>query len=90
MRRYTKEDVILFGHIYDLVKVKGYKIDGAKKSLKDKRLVNKIKNSGSEESDLHKLKYELEDIRKGLLNLRFQIQKVKLKSDEMDLDSKEL
>lgn len=90
VRRYTKEDVILFGHIYDLVKVKGYKIDGAKKSLKDKRLVNKIKNSGSEESDLHKLKYELEDIRKGLLNLRFQIQKVKLKSDEMDLDSKEL
>jgi len=88
VRRYTKEDVILFGQIYELVKIKGYKIDGAKKSLKDKRLINKIKRSNPESSDLHKLKYELEDIRKGLLNLRFQIQKVKLKTDQIDFTGK--
>lgn len=78
VRRYKKEDVILFGHIYDLVKIKGYKIDGAKKALKDKKLIKQIKSAHHEESDLHKLKYEMEDIRKGLLNLRFQLQKVKL------------
>lgn len=79
VRRYRKEDVILFGHIYDLIKIKGYKIDGAKKALKDKKLIKQIKSTLTEESDLHKLKYEMEDIRKGLLNLRFQLQKVKLK-----------
>lgn len=73
VRRYTKEDVLLFGEIYELVKIKGYKIDGAKKAIKEKSLIKKIKSYSDEDSDLIKLKIELEKIREGLINLKDKI-----------------
>lgn len=36
-RLYTKEDILLINRIYDLLKTKGYTIEGARKALKEDR-----------------------------------------------------
>ena len=73
VRRYLKEDVLLIGHIYELVKIKGYKLGGAKKALKDKNILKQIKDNSPEVTNLQSLKSELIDIRDGLKILKAKV-----------------
>ena len=59
-RRYSKVDIENIGLIYNLVKKRGFTIDGAKEKIKyDSDKINILKK-------LEKLKSTLEDIRKEL------------------------
>ncbi|MBT8191389.1 MAG: MerR family transcriptional regulator [Saprospiraceae bacterium] len=60
IRRYTSKDISLINDIYQLVKKKGYTLEGAKEGLK------KFKN-------LRKIKTELTGIRKDLEKLKTRI-----------------
>jgi len=60
-RRYTKKDIILINKIYDLLKVRGFTLKGAKDELK-----LQIKT----ENKLEKVKTGLKKIKKGLETLQ--------------------
>jgi len=71
VRRFLKGDVLVVDKIYDLVKTKGYKLEGAKsalKEMKNKPVVATTK--GTDNSKLKSLQSELIEIRKGLSELR--------------------
>ena len=62
IRRYTKEDIEKIEKVYDLVKVRGFTIDGAKKELKRSRTVRKSTKSN--------LLLRLQNIKKRLETIR--------------------
>lgn len=72
VRRFQKEDVLVVNKIYDLVKVKGYKLDGAKQAIKNKTYQPQIKSETTkrDNSKLKQLRDELVAIRKELIDLQ--------------------
>ena len=75
VRKYQKEDILLIDDIYELVKVKGYKLDGAKMALKNKTLPDRPRIDNSSKKHLEDIKSELESIKSGLMEFRKQIKK---------------
>ena len=71
VRRFLKEDVMVVDQIYELVKNKGYKLEGAKSALKEKK--NKPKTASKDKFKLKSIKSELTEIRKGLQELKDSI-----------------
>jgi DNA-binding transcriptional MerR regulator len=66
-RKFTPKDIEIVHRIHDLVKVKGYTLEGAKKALK---LKNKNSDSPMEQEDF--ITQKLLQIRADLLNLKIQ------------------
>ena len=74
VRRFLKEDVLVVDKIYDLVKVKGYKLDGAKLALADKNYqVSEVTHYVRDLEKLKEIKNELLAIRRNLSNIRDQL-----------------
>lgn len=71
-RLFTPKDIKNFARIYDLVKVNGYTLEGAKKALKSKNNdVEQVKNDGmSNAQDENEVIHRLEEIRTRLLKLK--------------------
>lgn len=69
IRRYQKEDILILDRIYELVKVQGFKLDGAKKVLAQ---TNSNSTSGSK-LHLRQAKNELLELRKKLVKLQTKI-----------------
>ena len=57
-RKFTPDDIQYLAKIYDLVKVRGFTLEGAKKELKKKSPASKVEND--------QLKLKLLSIKKGL------------------------
>lgn len=68
-RLFTPKDIEKFNKIYQLVKVQGFTLDGAKKALKSKSDVLTLPNSTSENQHEATIA-QLEAIKKRLLALR--------------------
>lgn len=68
VRRFLKEDVLVVDKIYDLVKVKGYKLEGAKQAIKNKDYKPDIHTPPvqTDTTRLQKLRDELVSIREEL------------------------
>lgn len=64
-RLFTPKEIIKIQNIYQLVKEKGYTLDGAKKALKSKDTVDFTENNNSNE-----LIVRLEDIKAKLLRMK--------------------
>jgi len=60
IRRFTKKDILVLDDIHDLVKVKGYTLEGAKEGLKKLKNLRKIK------AELLSLKSDLEALKKEI------------------------
>jgi DNA-binding transcriptional MerR regulator len=76
VRRFLKEDVLVVNRIYDLVKVRGYKLEGAKLALANKEYTTQSGTAQPMERDLNhlkSLKEELQAIRTNLAKLRDQL-----------------
>lgn len=75
VRRFLKEDVIVVDKIYDLVKVKGYKLEGAKQALKNKshRKTDDNSNLSRHSDELSKVRTHLLSIKNDLLELKSQL-----------------
>ena len=76
VRRFLKEDVLVVNKIYDLVKVRGYKLEGAKLALANKEYTTSSGTTQPIKKDLGQLKSlkeELQAIRANLANLRDQL-----------------
>jgi len=74
VRRFLKEDVIVVDKIYELVKIKGYKLEGAKQALKENKLENRntaITKRSTEE--LSKIRMHLLSIKNDLMELKSQL-----------------
>ena len=69
IRKYQKEDILIIDRIYELVKVQGYKLEGARKELKKKPKSPKITPNSN-----HK---NLESLKKQLLELKKSVQELK-------------
>ncbi len=68
-RKFSPKDIEIIHKIHDLVKVKGYTLDGAKKSLKSKS--NKQVDSNADQLiDVNFLETKLLQIRENLLKLK--------------------
>lgn len=67
-RLFTVRDIEHFNKIYQLVKVEGYTLDGAKKALKSKETKEKTEDSPPLSND--QVIKKLEDIRNRLIALR--------------------
>ncbi|NUM51466.1 MAG: MerR family transcriptional regulator [Flavobacteriales bacterium] len=68
-RLFTKKDLEIFEKIYQLVKVQGYTLEGAKKALKIKEelpLVSALKSTQKEE-----------ELKKRLIELRLKLKQLK-------------
>ncbi len=63
-RKYNEEDILMLKKIYQLIKVEGYTIPGAKDKLKEKS------NSHNSVDDI---KVKLQDIRSFLIELKSQL-----------------
>lgn len=63
-RLFTVKDISNFNKIYELVKVQGFTLDGAKKALKDKREIIREEDSASE------LISRLEKVKSALIALK--------------------
>ena len=70
VRRFLKGDVLVVDKIYDLVKTKGYKLEGAKTELKNMRYKKNNGSAKTSPSKLIEIKTELLEIRKGLTQLK--------------------
>lgn len=76
VRRFLKEDVLVVNIIYDLVKVKGYKLEGAKLAMANKEYPTPAQITKPIKRDLNQLiilKEELKAIRTNLVKLRDQL-----------------
>ena len=63
-RVFTKKDIDYIGQIVDLVKHKGFTINGAKEQLKNKsNLKSKVENNAEVIDKLHAIKAKLIDLR---------------------------
>ena len=71
VRRFLKEDVLIIDKIYDLVKIKGYKLDGAKLALAGKNY--QVSDVHHYVRDLEKLK----EIRKELISVKRNLTEIK-------------
>lgn len=60
-RKFSQEDVLLLKRIYQLVKIEGFTLPGAKEKLKEKDLHS---------NPVEEVKIKLQDIRKFLLELK--------------------
>ena len=65
---YTKKDVEVIQHIYQLVKEKGFTLDGAKQKLKEKHTDTTFETPINQQvvSRLEKIKHELQQIKNQL------------------------
>lgn len=72
VRRFLKGDVLVVDKIYDLVKTKGYKLEGAKTELKNMRnkKTSTQTNGTPNSSKLLEIKEELISLKKGLTELK--------------------
>ncbi|MDA8693341.1 MerR family transcriptional regulator [Saprospiraceae bacterium] len=74
VRRFLKEDVLVIDKIYDLVKVKGYKLDGAKLALADKNYqVSDVPHYVRDLEKLKEIKKELLSVKSKLTEIRDQL-----------------
>lgn len=74
VRRFLKEDVLVVNKIYDLVKIQGYKLDGAKLAMADNNYTISPKSEFIKDlNKLRTIKNELQLIKKGLIELRDQV-----------------
>lgn len=64
-RRYTKKDILYIERIYELVKVRGYTLEGARKELS-----SRLKSPSKSENPVKLLKKKLESIREKLKDLQ--------------------
>lgn len=65
-RLFTPKDIATFSKIYDLVKIKGFTLDGAKKALKSKKSAATQEENLSNDSIINRL----ENIKLRLLELK--------------------
>lgn len=65
-RMFTPKDIENFNKIYQLVKTKGYTLDGAKKALKSKEVIS----VSVEPDSTHEIVSKLEEIKLKLLKLK--------------------
>ena len=65
IRRYTAQDIDIINRIYELVKVKGFTIDGARKALVEDKRKKKISSSD--------IKTELETVLSKLKGIRSKL-----------------
>jgi DNA-binding transcriptional MerR regulator len=78
-RFYKKKDIILLMEIYDLVKIKGFKLQGAKSVIKEKRKLDKNNTSSAETSSSNnnesqkEIKSRLEKIKLELVTMYLEL-----------------
>jgi DNA-binding transcriptional MerR regulator len=70
-RLYTPENIALFNKIYQLVKMNGYTLDGARKVLKDHKSADQVEQGITSSNDLT-IVAKLEEIKVKLLALKEQ------------------
>lgn len=68
-RKFTPKDIEIVSKIHDLVKVKGYTLEGAKKALKVKK-AQVIESENSANIDLNFIEEKLLQIKSNLLKLK--------------------
>lgn len=75
VRRFLKEDVLVVDSIYDLVKKKGFKLEGAKIELKNLKKNKGVAtaSSSADKTKLKELKSKLIQLRTGLTELKEKI-----------------
>jgi len=74
VRRFLKEDVLVVNKIYDLVKIQGYKLDGAKLALADKNYSISPKSQYIRDlNQLKTIKKELQLIKNDLIDIKSKI-----------------
>ncbi len=76
VRRYQNKDVLIVDRIYELVKVRGYKLDGAKKALRERKELPPTNDQHIPKNpsiDIQSIKQELLSIREGLLRLKSEL-----------------
>lgn len=79
VRRYRKEDVLIIDQIYELVKLRGYKLDGAKRALRNKASAKSL--STKNKSPLESLKQELLNMREDMIRMKNEISKLKTEEE---------
>jgi len=79
VRRYRKEDVLIIDQIYELVKLKGYKLDGAKRALRNKTSAKSL--STKNKSPLESLRIELLNMREDMIRMKNEISKLKTEEE---------
>lgn len=67
-RKFTPEDILVLQRIYQLVKIEGLTLEGAKKALKDKN--NAVPKVTLTESEMDEIIGRLTTIKKKLLSLK--------------------
>jgi DNA-binding transcriptional MerR regulator len=67
-RKFTPEDILVLQRIYQLVKIEGLTLEGAKKALRDKS--NAVSKVTLTESDMDEIIGRLTTIKKKLLSLK--------------------
>lgn len=75
VRRFLKEDVLVVDRIYDLVKVKGYKLEGAKLAIKNKSATGQTSmfEETKDLTNLKNLKAELLSIKEDMEGLQSKL-----------------
>jgi DNA-binding transcriptional MerR regulator len=68
IRVFTPKDIETFNKIYNLIKIQGFTIDGAKKELKEK--VESVKSNPTNESNHSEIIGKLERIKSKLIQLK--------------------
>jgi len=72
IRKYQKDDILMLDRIYELVKVQGFTLEGARNELK-KKSKSSVNPENIESNNLIKLRRELNVIRQSLLDLKDKI-----------------
>lgn len=65
-RKFTPKDIEVLKSIFDLVKVKGFTLEGAKKALNKKE----VQNSIGETEAIHEIGFDILDLKKRLMTVR--------------------
>lgn len=68
VRKYTKKDIELFDQIFQLIKVKGLTLDGAKKAI-----ISDDESSNQDKGHLNSLLLKLENLRTKLAQLKSKL-----------------
>lgn len=69
-RLFTPKDIVNFNKIYQLVKIKGYTLEGAKKALKEKVTIEEEPSVSNSSNSNELLIERLESIKERLLRLK--------------------
>ena len=75
IRKYQKEDILVIDKIYELVKVQGYKLEGARNEMKKKPRANSAVSKKSSQN-LKKAQEQLLELRTSLIDLKNTLKQV--------------